>query len=226
MFLKKLAFVLHLYAAILFLNGADVFLIIVSHKTANLSASFFISGSILFSISNGINSYLATGPARYIQLLFLFSNFMFIAGSIMFLPALNNAVVGNWIFEFASWLVIFLEAYKLYKLYKTPTPTWILEVIYRGLTAAGAGLFVVGNCLLINNGEVYLLDAMKIFTTGCVGFVVGGTAQLYMEFEVKEVEVKPHKVVKDGAVTAELALPVSESSSHKIKSETSEVKLK
>jgi len=33
---------------------------------------------------------------------------MFLAASITFLPSINHAIIGNWLFEIASWIVVFL----------------------------------------------------------------------------------------------------------------------
>ena len=175
----KLAFVFYVYASCLFLYGSDV--ILISLDTFNLSASCFLAGSVLFVIANSIQICYATGFNKFLIAAIILADVMFVVGAIMFYPAVNHAIVGNWLYLIASWIVIFVEIVKLYHIYKSPPVTWLLETIFRTALLFGAILFVVGNCLLINDPVYYLYQAFKCFTSGCVLFVVGSSAQLYIK---------------------------------------------
>jgi hypothetical protein len=95
---KQIAFVLHLWAATLFLFASVMLLIIVQEKTEYIMASCFIAGSVLFTISNSIQTYLHSGLNKIIQSFLVLANLMFLAASITFLPCVNHGIVGNWLF--------------------------------------------------------------------------------------------------------------------------------
>lgn len=63
---------------------------------------------------------------------------------------------------------------KFVSVYKNPTPSWKIDVFSRIFNCFGTVMFILGNIFLIHNAKKYFEIGFIIFTTGSVGFQLGG----------------------------------------------------
>jgi len=66
-------------------------------------------------------------------------------------------------------------------LYKNHDENWKISAASRFFNHAGAVLFIFGNILLINNASKYFRQGFIVFTTGSVGFTLGGSLSLFIK---------------------------------------------
>jgi hypothetical protein len=102
-------------------------------------------------------------------------------GSIFFFPPLNLEIVGNWCFEIAGWINLINHGFKFGQLYGNRSVTCKIELFSRIFTVIGVMMFIIGNILLINNATLYFQTGFILFSTGSVGFVIGGSFPINLE---------------------------------------------
>ena len=153
----------YLWAAILYQWASSVFLIIVTTQTLYLSAIGYLIGSALFALSDIFSLQDSTGVNKTVNYSFLLADSMLTIGSIFFFPTLDKVIIGNILFETGGWINLI-----------NPTPTWKVEVFSRIFNCFGTVMFILGNIFLIHDAPKYFETGFILFTTGSVGFTLGG----------------------------------------------------
>ena len=164
----------YLWAAILYQWASSVFLIIVTTQTLYLSAIGYLIGSALFALSDIFSLQDSAGVNKTVNYSFLLADSMLTIGSIFFFPTLDKVIIGNILFETGGWINLINHTIKFIILYKNPTPTWKIEVFSRIFNCFGTVMFILGNIFLIHDAPKYFETGFILFTTGSVGFTLGG----------------------------------------------------
>lgn len=172
----------YIIGSVFFMIGSLLFYPTFSNNIYIYGVIFFITGSILYTLAVfqnvffKCNQQLSIYKKIILNLPTILAGFLFIIGSLCFLPNINNYKIGNWCYRFGSFIYLMNSIWNIYKKYKIPS--YLFYSIGSTLFIIGGFFFLFSDYMIINKkiGSIF-------WCIGSVNYLFGSFTTTYLTYE-------------------------------------------